>query len=156
MSNSCPDRKEIGWCLTSRSYSRINPTSSRVYLVPRDPDDVSADAVKIVNVQPKPFTLSQVYKMMSHWYDVPGENETGRLTHGWTEAERLSVEWKMERVTVTRYDVAEKMPKAATTEVYNVLSEHWRRLANEVGLPDCKMNLTEEMILLMLRKQFGG
>lgn len=112
--------------------------------------------MKIVNVRPKPFTLSQVYKMMSHWYDVPGENETSRMTYGWTEAERLAVEWKKERVTVTRDDISEKMPKAAAAEVYLVLNEHWRVLANEVGLPDCKMNLPEEMILMMLRKQFGG
>lgn len=155
MSNDNPDRKDIGWCLVSRARNKLNPTSSRAYLVPRAPDEPIADPVKIVFTQPKPFMLSQIYEMMSHWYEVPGESETSRMTHGWTEAERIAMEWKFERVTVTRDDIAEKVPAAAVTEVYNVLSERWRAVAKELGLPDCKMNLTEETILSMLRKQFG-
>lgn len=156
MSNNTPDRKEVGWVLVSRNRSKFNPAgATRSWLVPREPDDKTADPVKIVFTHPKPFALSKIYEMMSHWYDVPGENETSRLTYGLTERERIDVGWIMERVIVTRYDISAKVPESAATEVHEVLLKHWGVLAAEMDLPDCKMNLTLESTLRLLQKHFG-
>lgn len=153
MSNT-PDRKEVGWVLVSCNRNKFNPTGSRCWLVPRDPDDKTADLVKVVFTRPKPFTLSKIYEMMSHWYDEPGENETSRLTYGLAESERIAIGWTMEKVIVTRYDVSAKVPESAAAEVREVLLKHWGALAAEMGLPDCKMNLTEESTLRLLQKLF--